>query len=284
MIIKIGTRKSKLALIQSQLVSKALKDKFNNIETEFIHITTKGDIVLDRPLEKIGGKGVFIDEIEKEMLNGEIDIAVHSAKDLPVEIADGTLICSVLKRADAHDILVTNKYAELPEDPVIGTSSTRRSKGVHKIFQNAIIKDIRGNVDTRLGKLADGQYDGIILAAAGLSRLGAFEDERFEFSEIPFETIVPAPCQGIIAVQARSCESVNILSGINDADTYRCFETERYILKLLNSGCSSPTGAVSCINGNVITLTVTKDQKRILTDSASVEERFDLAERLISRL
>ena len=135
MKIRIGTRKSKLALIQSELAANAVKSAFPDAETEFVHITTKGDIVLDKPLEKIGGKGVFIDEIERAMLAGEIDIAVHSAKDLPLELAAGTCICSVLSRADAHDVLVTRRGEEMPEKPVIGTSSTRRAAGVRKLAQ-----------------------------------------------------------------------------------------------------------------------------------------------------
>ena len=284
MIIKIGTRKSKLALIQSQLVSNALNNTFNDIETEFVHITTKGDIILDRPLEKMGGKGVFISEIESALISKEIDIAVHSAKDLPTDICSGTVISAVLRRASPADVIVTRHGNTLPEKCVIGTSSTRRAEGIRKLYPLAKTADIRGNVDTRLNKLADGLYDGIILAEAGLSRLGALSDSRFDFRRIDTDILVPAPCQGIIAVQTRSDQCANLLSGINEIDTYRCFETERYILELLDSGCSSPTGAVSCIKGDIITLTVTKDQKKILTDSASVEERFDLAERLISRL
>ena len=284
MKIRIGTRKSKLALIQSEMAAAAIKAAFPDIETEFVHITTKGDIVLDKPLGKIGGKGVFIDEIEKAMLDGEIDIAVHSAKDLPVEPAAGTCICAVLPRADAHDILVTNKGAELPVKPVIGTSSTRRAAGVRKLLPGAITADIRGNVDTRLNKLADGQYDGIILAAAGLSRLGALSDERFDFTKTDFAVLVPAPCQGIIAVQSRVGDIADKLRGISDSDTYMCFETERKVLELMNAGCSSPSGAYAEISGGKITLTVTKDQQRISTDSADITDRFALAERLVSAL
>ena len=284
MKIRIGTRRSKLALIQAELVANAIRAAIPDIETELVHITTKGDIVLDKPLEKIGGKGVFIDGIECMMLAGEIDIAVHSAKDLPLELAAGTCICAVLPRADVHDVLVTRGGEELPEDPVIGTSSTRRIAGVRKLLTGAVTADIRGNVDTRLQKLYDGQYNGIVLAAAGLSRLGAFSDERFNFSEIPFSVLVPAPCQGIIAVQSRVGETAELLRKINDADTYMCFGTERKVLELLNAGCSSPAGAVSYIEAGVMTLTVTKDQQKLLTGSAPVSERFSLAERLVNAL
>ena len=284
MKIRIGTRKSKLALIQSELVANTVKAAFTDAETEFVHITTKGDIVLDKPLEKIGGKGVFIDEIERAMLAGEIDIAVHSAKDLPLELVAGTCICAVLPRADAHDVLVTRRGEKLPEKPVIGTSSTRRTAGVRKLLTGAVTADIRGNVDTRLQKLYDGQYDGIVLAAAGLSRLGALSDERFVFTGIDLGTLVPAPCQGIIAVQSRIGEIAEKLSGISDSETFYCFETERKVLELMNAGCSSPSGAFAEITGGKIMLTVTKDQQRSLSGSADIADRFGLAERLVSAL
>ena len=284
MKIRIGTRKSKLALIQSELAANAIKASFPDAETELVHITTKGDIILDKPLEKIGGKGVFIDEIERAMLAGYIDIAVHSAKDLPLELAAGTQICAVLPRADAHDVLVTRRGETLPEKPVIGTSSTRRAAGVRKLLNGAVTADIRGNVDTRLQKLYDGQYDGIVLAAAGLARLGVFSDERFDYKEIPFSVLVPAPCQGVIAVQSRVGGIADKLRGISDSDTYYCFETERKVLDLLNAGCSSPAGAFAEISGGKITLTVTKDQQKSLTDSADIADRSGIAERLVSAL
>ena len=281
MRIRIGTRKSKLALIQSEAVAKALKTAFPDIETELVHITTKGDIVLDKPLEKIGGKGVFVDGIESALLDGEIDIAVHSAKDLPLQLAERTVISAVLPRADAHDILVTRRGEAMPEKPVIGTSSIRRAAGIRSLFPEALISDIRGNVDTRLQKLHEKQYDGIVLAAAGLTRLGAFSDERFDYREIPFSVLVPAPCQGVIAVQSRVGRIADKLRGISDSETFYCFETERKVLELLNAGCSSPSGAFAEISGGKITLTVTKDQQMSLTDSADTAERSNLAERLV---
>ena len=284
MKIRIGTRKSKLALIQSEMAEQAISAVFPDIETEFIHITTKGDMILDKPLEKIGGKGVFIDEIEKAMLEGKIDIAVHSAKDLPLKIASGTCICALLPRADAHDMLVSNRGKALPADPVIGTSSTRRTMGVKKLFPQAVIKDIRGNVDTRLRKLSDGRYDGIILAAAGLSRLGALSDERFLFTEIDFDTLVPAPCQGIIAIQARVGEIADMLTSISDSDAFSAFTAERQVLELLDAGCSSPVGAYARTEGSSITLTVTKDQRHVLTDSADITDISLLTERLVKEL
>lgn len=285
MKIRIGTRKSKLALIQSELAARALEKAYPDIETELVHITTKGDVILDKPLEKIGGKGVFIDEIERAMLAGEIDIAVHSAKDLPSELAAGTEIYAVLERADPHDMLVTRRGEALPEHPVTGTSSTRRAAGVRKLLSGAVTADIRGNVDTRLNKLAEGQYDCIVLAAAGLSRLGALTDERFSFERIGYDILVPASCQGIIAVQSRSdSELPELLSRITDRDAEICFRTERRVLELLNAGCSSPAGAVAEVTGDTVSLRVTKDQQLMLSGTAPVSEADALAERLVSML
>ncbi len=284
MKIRIGTRKSKLALIQSEMAANALRRAFPDITTEFVYITTKGDIVLDRPLEKLGGKGVFIDEIERALTDGEIDIAVHSAKDLPLDIAAETCIAAVLERADPHDVLVTRKGEELSVSPVIGTSSTRRAVGVKKIYPGARMTDIRGNVDTRLNKLADGGYDAIVLAAAGLSRLGVLSSDRFDFLPLSMETIVPAPCQGIIAVQSRRGKIADMLKTIGSTDTFLCFETERRVLELLNAGCSSPCGAYARKENNRMLLTVTKDQKLILTGNSDISERSVLAERLVKSL
>ena len=284
MKIRIGTRKSRLALIQSKMVEIAVMSAFAGAETELVEITTSGDRVLDKPLEKLGGKGVFIDAIEQAMLDGKIDIAVHSAKDLPLDLAEGTKICAVLPRADVHDVLVTRKGFELPEYPFIGTSSTRRAEGIKKLLPNSVTRDIRGNVDTRLQKLADGGYDCIILAAAGLTRLGAMNDRRFDFKPLGFDTLVPAPCQGIIAVQSRAGDTAEMLNKISDENTYLCFETERRVLELMNAGCSSPAGAYAAVKGERMILTVTRDQHTILKDSAEIADRFALAERLVSRL
>lgn len=283
MKVRIGTRKSKLALIQSELAADAIKQAYPDAETELIYYTTKGDVILDKPLEKLGGKGVFISEIEQALQSGDIDIAVHSAKDLPLELAEGTRISAVLRRSFPNDVLVTRRN-EVLKGGVIGTSSTRRADGVRKLFPDTTTADIRGNVDTRLNKLAEGQYDGIILAAAGLSRLGALGDKRFDYTFISTKSLVPAPCQGIIAIQSGRDDIAELLSGVSDNDTYKCFETERAVLELLNAGCSSPVGALAEIKDGIMTLTVTKDQHTILIDSAPAEERFELVKRLVSEL
>lgn len=238
---------------------------------------TKGDKTLDKPLDAIGGKGVFIAEVEQALLSGKADIAVHSAKDLPSLLADGTAISAVISRGDLRDVLVTRKGTVLSQTPNIGTGSQRRRVQLLKIYPGAVFSDIRGNVDTRLGKLADGRYDGIILAAAGLQRLGLDKDERFDIRYFPADEFVPAPCQGIIAVQSRVNELSDILAAIDDRDTHICFDTERSILRLEDSDCSSPMGAYSFIDNDGLHVTVDRHSGSLSKCSGPVSEWAELA-------
>lgn len=291
MKIRIGTRGSKLAIAQTEMTAKAIKYRFSDSKIEIVRIATHGDKVLDKPLTLIGGKGVFIAEIESALTDGEIDIAVHSAKDLPTELADGTEIGAVLGRGDPRDMLIARKGSGITEPRgknekiVIGTGSMRRRIQFGKLYKNAEFKDIRGNVDTRLRKLADGEYDAVTLAAAGLERLGLLGDERFEYHRFPTEAILPAPCQGIIAVQCKSgSAAAEYLKEINDAEVFKCFETEREVIRLLNAGCTMPVGAYAQIEGGKIRLTATKDSVHIVSDCSEIGERFELAKRLVNML
>ncbi|MBR1592495.1 MAG: hydroxymethylbilane synthase [Ruminococcus sp.] len=280
MKINIGTRGSRLALIQAKLVETALKREFSDIETEKIIINTKGDKIRNKPLSEIGGGGLFVKEVEKALVSGKIDIAVHSAKDMPAELAEGLEIGAAMPRGDAHDVLVTGKNTKYPE--IIGTGSLRRKIFAEKLYPECRVKDIRGNIDTRIKKMLDGEYDGIILALAGLQRLGANENislKKFEYSEI-----LPSACQGIIAVECRKGEFPEIMRRINDTETMYELETERFVLKILGSDCSLPVGALSEVNGSKIRLTVTVDCKRIITGEADIKDRFRLAERLVNEL
>ncbi len=283
MKLTIGTRNSRLARIQTDLAAAAIRAHWPEAQITILPIITRGDRIADRPLTQIGGRGVFIEEIEQALLSGKIDLAVHSAKDLPVKLAEGTCVPAVLPRAQAGDMLVTRMGTVLRETCRIGTSSLRRAQAVRNKYPNAEIADLRGNVETRLKKLADGQYDAIILAEAGLSRLGLLEDPRFDFRAFTLDEIVPAPCQGIIALQTRT-EDAAWYRMVNDTDTYYCFETERFLLERLDAGCSSPTGALAQIRKERIVLTATRDQKRILREEAPVSERFALAERMVNAL
>lgn len=283
MNIKIGTRKSKLALAQTNMVVNEIKKYFPSINIEVVHFTTKGDKVLNKPLINIGGKGVFVTEIEDALLNKEIDLAVHSAKDLPLKLQDNLTISSVLKRGNYRDTLVTVKGKEIDfsREIIIGTGSNRRKLAFKNLYPNATFKDIRGNVDTRLNKLYNGEYDGIILAMAGLERLDLLSDSRFTFTPFDYKEFVPAPCQGIIAIESRNNDLTEILSKINHKDTFYSFQTERHILNILNADCGMPLGAYSFVKNNKINVVYTSDSKEIITKSDLIENRFSLAESVV---
>lgn len=283
MNIKIGTRKSKLALAQTNMVVNEIKKYFPSINIEVVHFTTKGDKVLNKPLINIGGKGVFVTEIEDALLNKEIDLAVHSAKDLPLKLQDNLTISSVLKRGNYRDTLVTVKGKEIDfsRGIIIGTGSNRRKLAFKNLYPNATFKDIRGNVDTRLNKLYNGEYDGIILAMAGLERLDLLSDSRFTFTSFDYKEFVPAPCQGIIAIESRNNDLTEILSKINHKDTFYSFQTERHILNILNADCGMPLGAYSFVENNKINAVYTSDSKKIITKSDLIENRFNLAESVV---
>lgn len=283
MNIKIGTRKSKLALAQTNMVVNEIKKYFPSINIEVVHFTTKGDKVLNKPLINIGGKGVFVTEIEDALLNKEIDLAVHSAKDLPLQLQDNLTISSVLKRGNYRDTLVTVKGKEIDfsREIIIGTGSNRRKLAFKNLYPNATFKDIRGNVDTRLNKLYNGEYDGIILAMAGLERLDLLSDSRFTFTSFDYKDFVPAPCQGIIAIESRNNDLTEILSKINHKDTFYSFQTERHILNILNADCGMPLGAYSFVDNNKINAVYTSDSKEIITKSDLIENRFNLAESVV---
>lgn len=283
MNIKIGTRKSKLALAQTNMVVNEIKKYFPSINIEVVHFTTKGDKVLNKPLINIGGKGVFVTEIEDALLNKEIDLAVHSAKDLPLKLQDNLTISSVLKRGNYRDTLVTvkGKKIDFSREIIIGTGSNRRKLAFKNLYSNATFKDIRGNVDTRLNKLYNGEYDGIILAMAGLERLDLLIDSRFTFTPFDYKEFVPAPCQGIIAIESRNNDLTEILSKINHKDTFYSFQTERHILNILNADCGMPLGAYSFVENNKINVVYTSDSKEIITKSDLIENRFSLAESVV---
>lgn len=287
MIIRIGTRKSRLALAQTQMVCNALKNKFPCVQTEIIPITTKGDKILDKPLAKIGGKGIFITEIEQALRNKKIDIAVHSAKDLPVDIDDDLEISAVLERGDPRDVIVTRSGKTIENDKnfVVGTGSVRRKIFMKNYFPNVSFSDIRGNVDTRINKLIDGNYDAVILAAAGLERLGIKED-KISFFTLDIEKFLPAPCQGIIAVESRKNDEkiLKYLDVVNDKNTFNVFETEKYILKLTGGNCDIPLGAYTHILGNKIFLKASNNAEFFASGCAPIEERFLLAEKLVNEI
>jgi hydroxymethylbilane synthase len=253
--IKIGTRGSSLALWQANTVKNAIQSKYPNIDVEIVKIKTMGDKIKDVPLAKIGGKGLFLKEIEEALLSNKIDMAVHSMKDVPVILPEGLGIFATLKREDPRDALISQKYSNLknfPEKSVIGTSSLRRKAQILKYNSGLNIKDLRGNIQTRLKKMKELQYDGIILAMAGLLRLGL---TNLITEAIDFNLMIPAVCQGIIGIEVGN-DNENIkklICHLNDRDTHTSALAERAFLKKLGGSCQTPIGCI-CTFTNTKTL------------------------------
>lgn len=248
-VIKIGTRKSKLALIQTDIVKDKIKKAFPEIEVEIVKIDTKGDQILDKSLTSFGGKGVFTAELEAELLSGAVDIAVHSAKDMPMDFPEGLGIGAVLDRADVRDTFVTTtgkKLEELKPGSVVGTSSLRRELLIKEINPYVTIKLLRGNVQTRLSKLRDGQYDGIILAAAGIERLGYEKEKGIYYQYLDPDVFLPAAGQGILAVESRTedAEMSEILAAIHSEKAECLLMAERAFLKTIGGSCNAPAAAL----------------------------------------
>ena len=247
--IKIGTRGSQLALYQANKVKAELEGKFPDLSFEVEIIKTKGDKILDVALSKIGDKGLFTKEIEKALLDGSVDLAVHSLKDLPTDLPEGLILGGVLKRAEFRDALVSKtgkKIADLDKNDVIATSSLRRRAQLLKLDPDFKIVDIRGNVNTRLQKMADGHCTAMFMAAAGLQRIG-FEKH---ISEIVDENIIiPAVSQGIIAIEIRENDELlqSLVDKINDSGTKIAGDAERVFLNVLEGGCQVPVGCYTKI-------------------------------------
>jgi hydroxymethylbilane synthase len=287
-IIRIATRKSALALWQAEYVKSRLESLPNtvtggSITVELLPMTTKGDKILDTPLAKVGGKGLFVKELETAMLEGRADIAVHSMKDVPVEFPEGLALHVICEREDPLDAFVSNTYNsldELPESAVVGTSSLRRQAQLKAKRKDLIIKDCRGNVNTRLAKLDAGEYDAIILASAGLKRLKM--PERIK-SQLSVEQSLPANGQGAVGIECRSDDEW--LKGI--LDYLRCETTttrviaERAMNTALEGGCQVPIGAYAEIEGDQLWLrglVAAVDGQEILT--ADIRGNVTQAEQL----
>jgi hydroxymethylbilane synthase len=256
--IIVGSRRSKLALTQTNWVIDQLKKAGLPFEFEVKEIVTKGDVILDVTLSKVGGKGLFVKEIEQAMLDKEIDIAVHSMKDMPAVLPDGLEISCTPKRVDPRDAFISDKYAslsDLPEGAVVGTSSLRRAAQLLHKRSDIVIKSIRGNIDTRLEKLKSGEFDAIILAAAGLERMGWSKETVTEFLDI--DVCLPAVGQGSLAIECRSEdeEVKQLLATLNDAYTFVTVEAERAFLHTLEGGCQVPIAAFAAKENDEITLT-----------------------------
>jgi hydroxymethylbilane synthase len=253
---RIATRKSPLALWQAEHVRSRLQEAHPDLAVELVTMSTKGDRVLDSPLAKIGGKGLFVKELEQGMLAGDADIAVHSMKDVPVEFPDGLGIGAILEREDPHDAFVSNRFdsiESLPEAAVVGTSSLRRQCQLRAVRPDLDIRDLRGNVGTRLGKLDNGDYDAIVLACAGLKRLGLAG--RITRS-IGTEAMLPAIGQGIIGIETRLDDARvrELLSPLHDGDTAVRLAAERSLNATLAGGCQAPVAGHAVLDGDLLRL------------------------------
>lgn len=281
--VKVGTRGSMLALAQTELVIKALKERFPQIDFQMITMSTRGDRDTGRALLEFGGKAVFVEEFEEAILKGDIDIAVHSAKDMPMEIMEGLTISGTLPRACPQDVLIykSGRIFDRNESFVVGTSSLRRQYQIKDMYRNAVCKNLRGNVGTRIQKLEDGEYDAIILAAAGLERLGIIDGsagclevqkDKLTFRYLSIESMLPAACQGIIAIETRtSGEAYDMVRAINDTEAYTQLTCERAVLNRLNAGCHEPIGVYSELHGDHMKLSLMKADAA-LSDKEKDEE------------
>ena len=250
--IVIGTRGSKLALWQADYIEQRLREEYPGLSVTQKRVTTKGDRILDVPLAKIGGKGLFTKELEEEMLSGGIDLAVHSLKDMPAKVPDGLVIAAVTKRLDPGDALVSNRFSsfeELPKGARVGTSSLRRRAQILCARPDLTMLDLRGNVNTRLRKLDEGEYDAIVLAVAGLKRLGFADRIR---QVLPREMVLPAVGQGALAIETREDdrETRDMLAFLRDDDTICCTEAERSFLARVEGGCQVPVGVYATAEGD----------------------------------
>lgn len=269
----MGTRQSLLAMWQSNYIAGRLREEYPGCEVTLKKIVTKGDRILDVPLAKIGGKGLFTKEIEQELLDGTIDLAVHSLKDMPTVLPKGLCLTAITERANSGDAFVSNKYnsiEELPEGSVLGTSSLRRRAQLLARRPDLKIVDLRGNVDTRLKKLDEGQMDAIILAAAGLTRLG-HADRIKEI--IPQSYCLPAVGQGALAIECRTdnFKVRQMLDFLNDTATKQATDAERAFLGLLEGGCQVPIGVHAEVNEGRIAMEAviaSLDGSTVLRDTA----------------
>jgi hydroxymethylbilane synthase len=281
--IKIGTRGSALALWQAEWVKSELEKKYPGMTVTLTKIKTTGDKILDVPLAKVGGKGLFVKEIEEAMLENEIDIAVHSMKDVPTFFPDGLHLSCITKREDPRDALLSRggvAFKDLPKGANVGTSSLRRQAQIMNIRPDFVIHQLRGNVDTRLRKLKEGQFDAIILAAAGIKRLGLAENVT---EYIDPDISLPAIGQGALGIECRvdDRELNDLIAFFNHADSRTCVTGERALLRRLEGGCQVPIACYGRMGEGKLHLTGlvgSVDGKKIIKDT--IEGAPDRAEKL----
>ena len=262
MIIRIGSRESRLAVIQSQMVMEQISRAVPDAELELVTMKTTGDKILDKTLDKIGGKGLFVRELDQALRDGRADFTVHSLKDMPMEVPEDLPLAAFSSREDPRDVLVLPEGAtELDVSKPIGCSSRRRQLQLKLLFPDMDIQPVRGNVQTRLAKLEAGQFSALVLAAAGLKRLGLEGRISRYFTT---EEILPAAGQGILVVQTRRGMDTQCLRLVQDEKTACCAKAERAFVRALDGGCSSPVAAHAVVEGEKLTLTgfyVSEDER-----------------------
>jgi hydroxymethylbilane synthase len=292
--IRIATRESALALWQAEYVKKLLLSYFPDLQVKIIGMTTRGDKILDVPLSKVGGKGLFVKELETALFEGTADLAVHSMKDVPMELPDGLTIPTICERADPRDAFVSNNYQNLDELPAgakLGTSSVRRRSQIQALRPDLDYVDLRGNVGTRLRKLDEGNYDAILLAVAGLERLELSDRVTDKLS---VEASIPAAGQGAVGIECRSDdqETLSMLQRLNHEPTSICVRAERAVSRSLNANCEAPVAAYAQLAGkdvNLVGLVASLDGSQILIErtagDASQAEQLgiQLADKLIAQ-
>lgn len=251
--LRIGSRESKLAVIQSEIVINMIKKYCPEYDIELVTMKTTGDKILDKTLDGVGGKGLFVKELDRALLEDKVDITVHSLKDVPMESDDRIPLIAYTSRECPYDALVLPKGLDKPDfSKPIGSSSLRRSLQIKNLYPNAVIKPVRGNVLTRLDRLDSGEYSALILAQAGLKRLGLEDRISRVFTH---KEMIPAAGQGVIAVQAKKDREFDFIKYINDTNSELCAKAERTFVRELNGGCSSPVAAFAELNGDKIELT-----------------------------
>jgi hydroxymethylbilane synthase len=289
--IRIATRKSALALWQAEHVADLLRDLPEVDEVELVPLSTRGDEILDRSLQKIGGKGLFIKELEVAMQRGEADIAVHSMKDVPADMPEGFCLAAMLERANHADALVSpdhRQLADLPEGSLIGSSSLRRQAQLRMMRPDLRIEPLRGNVNTRLAKLDAGEYDAIILAAAGLERLQMNDRISHLFSP---EEMLPAAAQGVVGIECleEATELRQVLEQLNHPESVQTTLAERAIARVLEANCQSPVATFATVDGDSMTvaaLVATPDGSRFIRErvAGSAQQAERLGETLAQSL
>lgn len=253
MKLRIGSRESRLAVIQSRMVMEKIAKAEPAAELELVTMKTTGDKILDKTLDKIGGKGLFVRELDQALREERVDFTVHSLKDMPMEVPEDLPLAAFSSREDPRDVLVLpDGTTEIDRSKPIGCSSRRRQLQLKKLFPDMAIEPVRGNVQTRLAKLEAGQFSALVLAAAGLKRLGLEERISRYFS---VEEILPAAGQGILVVQTRKGMDTDCLRLVQDKESACCARAERAFVRALNGGCSSPVAAHAVVEGALLTLT-----------------------------